>query len=316
MAQNRALLTKRTAAKSRGLDQLIALFVRSYLSPNTKTAYAKDIELFLIYCRQQDWQFRHPQEIQSRHLQQYRDHLLSDRKQANNTVNRKMVALRGLMQWCVHEGIIDRNPLLNVRLPKAKVVSSTLDFSDEEVKATLALPNASTASGSLHQLVLTLLFYLGLRKGEIIGIRWNDCFEERNHHVLRILGKGDKHRDIPLTPQVRRVIDQYRKTAGKNFAADDYLLQPVRNNYSKEIHKPLHPSSIDWIVKRYADRAGIKKRVSPHSCRATVVGNLLENRIPIRDVANLVGHASIQTTSQYDKRKANLDRSVAYSVRY
>jgi len=316
MAQNLMLLEKRPALKSGTVEEMITLFVKSYLSKNTKQAYATDLQLFITYCQQQGWQFQHVRDIQSKHLQQYRDYLLNDLKQANNTVNRKMVALRGLMQWCVHEGIIDRNPLLNVRLPKAKVVSGTLDFSDDEVKSILALPDATTASGSLHQLVLTLLFFLGLRKGEVVGIRWNDLFEERNHHIVRVRGKGDKQRDIPLTPQVRRAIENYRAMAGKSFLPDEYLLQPIRNNFSKEIRKPLHPSTIDWIVKRYAQKAGVKKRISPHSCRATVVGNLLENKIPIRDVANLVGHSSIQTTSQYDKRKNNLDKSAAYSVRY
>ncbi len=293
------------------INELVKLFVRSHLSPNTKEAYGRDVTLFFAYCQQEGWCFRHPREISSKHLQQYRDHLLHERKLASNSVIRKLVAVRGLLQYCVHEGVVDRNPLLNVRLPKAKQVMSTQDFSDDEVKAILALPRDDRPSGAMHGLVLTLLFYLGLRKAEVIGIRVGDFFEERGHSVLRIKGKGDKHRDNPLVPFVRRAVDHYMRLSGKKFSRDSFLLQAA----GADGHG-LHPGTIDWIVKHYSRKAGIKKRVSPHSCRASVVGNLLDNRVPIRDVANLVGHASIQTTSLYDKRKQNLDKSAAYQVRY
>lgn len=301
--------------KQRGIDELAKLFVRSYLSPNTKAAYAKDLELFFAFCKQEGWIYRHPREIESRHLQQYRDHLI-EQNQAGNTIIRKMVAIRSLLQWCVHEGEVDRNPLLNVRLPKAKQVMSTLDFSDDEARNIMALPRDDRPSGALHGLVLTLLFYLGLRRSEAIEIKMQDFFEERGHIVLRIRGKGEKYRDIPILPLVKRAIDHYVQLSGKTFTQDSHLLQPISNRYSKVMEKSLHPSSIDWIVKHYSRKAGVKRRISPHSCRATVVGNLLDHRVPIRDVASLIGHASIQTTSLYDKRKQNLDRSAARFVSY
>lgn len=311
-----AIRRKAIPAERRPLDELVRLFVRSYVSEKTKAAYAGDLEAFFTFSKRQGWAFRHPKEIASQHLQAFRDHLIQERRLANGSVIRKMVAVRGLLTWCFHEGIVDRNPVLNVRLPKAKQVLSTLDFSDDEVRAVLALPEQDTASGALHGLVLTLLFYLGLRRGEAISIRMCDFREQRGHHVLRVHGKGEKHRDTPLSPIVRRAIENYILSTGKELESEDYLLQPVRNNYSKVTRKPLHPSTVDWIVKRYARRAGITKRVSPHSCRATTVGNLLENRVPIRDVANLVGHASTAMTSHYDKRKQNLDKSAAYQVRF
>lgn len=307
---------RRLRTDGRGIDELVGLFVRSYISKGTKVAYAKDLETFFNFCKDEGWKFCHPREITSQQLQKFRDHLQEERKLANGTVIRKMVAVRGLLQWCFHEGLVDRNPVMNVRLPRKKEVLTTLDFSDDEVRAVLSIPNPETPSGALHQLVLTLLFYLGLRKSEAINLKLRDFFEDRGHHVLRVRGKGDKYRDLPLVPIVRRAVENYQRVTGKALAGDDFLLQPVRNNYSKVTTKSLHPSTVDWIVKRYAWRAGITKRVSPHSCRATTVGNLLENRVPIRDVANLVGHASTAMTSHYDKRKQNLDKSAAYSVRF
>lgn len=298
------------------IENFVELFVKSYLSPCTKIAYAKDIEQFIAFCKEHQWHFKHPNEIRSSHFREYRDYLLNNLQLENNSIIRKMVSIRALMRWCCHEGIIGRNPLLNIQLPKCKQISTTQAFTDEEVKRILGIVKADTKHGSLHYAVLVMLFYLGLRKSELVCIKIKDFVEERNHHALIIHGKGDKYRKVPITPFIQNAIEKYKFVSGKLFQADSYLFQPIRNNYSRHIDKPLHVETLTWIITHYTRKASINKKVSPHSCRATVVSHLLDNKIPIRDVAAFVGHSSIQTTAIYDKRKDDLDNSAAYKVSY
>lgn len=298
------------------IENIVTLFVKSYLARNTKIAYAKDVAQFFDYCKGVGHSFSHPNEMQSYHLAEYRDFLINTSKLEANSVLRKLVAVRALMRWCCNEGIVDRNTFLNVQLPRSNQVSSTQDFTDTEVKKILSLPPNWLPSGSLHYLVLVLLFYLGLRKSELIAIKLKNFYEQGAHRVLQIHGKGSKVRQIPLTPLITSAISNYISITGKVLTPDDYLLRPVRNNSSGNIEKQIHISTVDWIVIHYTNKAGIKKKVSPHSCRATVVGHLLEQKTPIRDVANMLGHSSIQTTSLYDKRKNDLDKSAAYKVHF
>ncbi len=297
------------------LTRLVSMFTSNYLSEDTKSGYERDIRYFLKFCYDRGYHFNHPSEIKSSIFQEYRDYMLKKKKYAGATVLRKMVAVRSLLTWCLQEGLIERNPLLNVRLPKVSQISSTLDCTDEEVRRVLCLPNLKKASGSLHFLTLTLLFYLGLRKKEIRFIKLKDIYPKDKYTVLKITGKGDKIREVPLTPFLLSAIEKYIGLSGRKFNPESYLLQSTRKELlSKE--RPLHQATIDWIVKNYVKKAGVEKRISPHSCRATTIGNLLDQKVPIREVAVLVGHESILTTSRYDKRKKSLEKSAAWSVRY
>lgn len=297
------------------LKELIDLFVKNYLSDNSKIAYEGDIKRFLLFCQTKGYSFNHPSEIRSSHLQEFRDWLINERQLETNTVLRYMVSVRQLLEYCQKENIIERNPLLNVRMPRANTLSKTQAFTDEEVRRILSIPNKSTLVGALHYAVLVVLFYLGVRKGELIKMKWKDIKEEGIHTVIVIHGKGSKDRIIPLSPIIKEAINNY-KSITEVTDPDDYIFKPTRNNYSKITNKSLDPTTINYIISFYVYKAGITKQVSPHSCRASAISNLLDNKVSIRDVAVLVGHSSIQTTSIYDKRKNDLNQSAAYKIHY
>lgn len=216
------------------------------------------------------------------------------------------------MTFCLNEGLILNNPILNIQLPRAQNVDETNAFTDEEVKRILSQPNLNKLSGRMHNSLLSVLFFTGFRLSEILNIKIKDISIERNHKVVKVTGKGNKQRIVPLTPFVQTAIEEYLQKSNKIFTDESYLFQTIKGSNNK----PLHCNSIDYIIKYYSKKAGINKRISPHSCRATVISNLLENKVTIRDVAILVGHSNIQTTNTYDKRKENLDKSAAYQIRY
>lgn len=302
--------------KKTSIEDFIQEFLVQFLSVDTKKAYIKDLSFFFEFLRSGNQIITHPSQIQSFHFQLYRDHLI-DRELASATINRRLVCIRSFIKWCVASRLLDHNPLDTIKLPKVQTESPTVAFDDDEVVEMINAPDTSNHKGRTHRLVMILLFNLGLRRSELTHIRMQDFFEERGHFVLRIHGKGDKIRLIPLNNYIREEVSLYIQSLseeGMEILPHDYLLQ---TDSLKKNTKPMDGSTIYRTIQNYAHKLGINKSVSPHSCRATVISHLLDTQLtPIRDVATFAGHSNITTTERYDKRRKNLDKSAAYQVNY
>lgn len=298
------------------IQDFISEFLVQFLSEDTKTAYIKDLKFFFDFLRSGNVSISHPSEIQSYHFQLYRDHLI-ERGLASATVNRRLVCIRSFIKWAVASKLMDHNPLDTIKLPKVQTESPTVAFDDDEVMRMINAPDIKTHKGRTHRLIMVMLFNLGLRRSELINIKIFQLFQDRGHMVLRIHGKGDKVRLVPLNDLVQKEIQSYidhMKNAGVIVEGEDYLLQ---TDLGKKNTRPMDGSTIYRVIERYAQGLGINKAVSPHSCRATVISHLLDTQLtPIRDVATFAGHANITTTERYDKRRKNLDKSAAYQVDY
>jgi integrase/recombinase XerD len=299
------------------IEDFVKDFLCKFVSEDTKRAYLKDIEFFFEFLRSGDVIVTHPKQIESFHFQAYRDHLIAEKK-ASATIARRLVAIRSFMKWSLASGFVDRNPLDAVRLPKVQTESETIAFDDAEALRMISAPDCTTHRGRVHRLAMVILFNLGLRRNELVNIKLQDIYEDRGHMVLRVQGKGGKIRQIPLSLFVQKEIDQYLESLerrGFGLSASDFLLQTSGEGRKNET--PIDGSTIYRIINRTARSLGINKRVSPHSCRATVISHLLDTRgESIRNVADFAGHSNIGTTERYDKRRNNLDYSAAYSVDY
>jgi integrase/recombinase XerD len=297
------------------IESFVKDFLCQFVSEDTKIAYLKDMEFFFEFLRSGDVIITHPEQIQSFHFQLYRDELMS-RGLASATISRRLVAIRSFMKWSMGSGLISFNPLDNVKLPKVQTESETIAFDDDEAMKMILAPDESTHRGRTHRLAMVLLFNLGLRRAELVNVRLEHIYEDRGHRVLSVKGKGGKVRLIPLSPFVQKEIEKYAeglRAAGFPLLPADYLLQSSDKGRKNEI--PIDGSTIYRIINKYAKNLGINKRVSPHSCRATVISHLLDTQgRNIRDVASFAGHSNITTTERYDKRRNNLDHSAAYSV--
>lgn len=300
--------------KKSDIQDFINEFLVQFLSPDTKTAYIKDLNFFFEFLRSGNVVISHPSEIQSYHFQIYRDHLM-ERGLSSATVNRRLVCIRSFIKWAVAARLMSHNPLDTVKLPKVQTESPTVAFDDDEVIKMISAPDTSTHTGRTHRLAMVLLFHLGLRRSELVNICLHQLVQDREHMILRIHGKGDKVRLVPLNAYVWEEIQNYiadLKDQGVTLTAEDYLLQ---TRLQQKNERPIDGSTIYRIIERYAKKLGINKSVSPHSCRATVISHLLDTQhTPIRDVATFAGHSNITTTERYDKRRKNLDKSAAYQV--
>lgn len=304
------------AQRKHDIQDFIREFLVQFISDDTKTAYIKDLKFFFDFLKSGNVVISHPNEIKSYHFQIYRDHLM-ERGLASATINRRLVCVRSFMKWSIAAKLIDHNPLDTVKLPKVQTESPTVAFEDEEVLMMINAPDTETHKGRTHRLVMVLLFHLGLRRSELTNLQMHQIVDDRGHWVLRIHGKGDKVRLIPMNATVYEEISIYVASLNDNgveLGPNDYLLQ---TDLKSKNDRPMDGSTIFRIINKYAKNLGINKSVSPHSCRATVISHLLDTRhAAIRDVATFAGHANITTTERYDKRRKNLDKSAAYQVDY
>jgi integrase len=153
-----------------------------------------------------------------------------------------------------------------------------------------------------------------LRRSELVSIKLEDIYEDRGVTVLRIKGKGDKVRVLPLSDTLVVNLKEYLKNYGTVLDQKDYLFQSHKDIRNVQA---MSGTTVYKIVNKYAKILGITKRVGAHSCRATVISHLLENSVSPRDVANFAGHSSINTTvGIYDKRRDEIKNSAAYKVKF
>lgn len=314
--QDLARKFEEAAQKKYDIQDFVKEFLVQFLSEDTKTAYIKDLKFFFDFLRSGNVSIAHPSEIKSYHFQLYRDNLL-EKGLASATINRRLVCVRSFMKWAIAAKLIDHNPLDTVKLPKVQTESPTVAFDDDEVLKMIDAPDVTTHKGRTHRLVMVMLFHLGLRRSELTNLQMHQLVNDRGHWVLRIHGKGDKVRLVPLNETVYEEVSLYvasLKDNGIELGPNDYLLQTELKSRNE---KPMDGSTIFRTIQKYARSVGINKSVSPHSCRATVISHLLDTRnAAIRDVATFAGHSNITTTERYDKRRKNLDKSAAYQVEY
>jgi len=297
------------------IDDFISDFLCQFISNDTKIAYIKDLKSFFAFLRSGDVIITHPRQIEAFHFQLYRDELIQQGR-ASATIARRLVSIRSFMKWSVAMKLIDSNPLDSVKLPKVQTEAETLAFDDKEVVQMISAPDVRHHRGRTHRLAMALLFNLGLRRSELVNVRMEHIYEDRGHTVLRIRGKGDKVRVIPLNPYVLSEITRYAEAFKVcPLEGADFLLQG--SDQGRKNKTPMNGSTIYRLINKYAKNLKINKRVSPHSCRATAISHLLDTQgRSIRDVATFAGHTNITTTERYDKRRGNLDKSAAYGVNY
>jgi site-specific recombinase XerD len=291
-------------------------FIGQFISEQTQKAYLTDLRFFFEFMKSGNVIITHPNQIEGHHFQFYRDKLIDD-KYSSATINRKLVAIRSFIKWAMASKLIDYNPLDVVKLPSVQTQTPTLAFEDYEVVEMINCADMKTKKGAMNRLAMILLFSLGLRRSELTNIQIMHLYHDRGHNVLKIKGKGDKDRHLPISQIIAEEIKQYigfLESQGLVLESHDYLLQSSRAGKNE---KPMDGSTVYRMIAKYAKECGISKNVSPHSCRATVISHLLDTqKTPIRDVAIFAGHSKITTTERYDKRRESLDNSAAYDVDY
>ena len=208
-----------------------------------------------------------------------------------NTQNYYLIALRSFLKYARKRGIGTLSP---DAIELAKVGARHLDLiSIDELGRLLKAVDASTLKGARDKAVLELFFSTGLRLSELCSLN-RDLDMGRDEFSIR--GKGEKIRVVFLSPTAKESITHYLK---KRTDMDEAMFTDVAKNGSLRTSRRLTPRSIERIVREYALRAGISKKVTPHVLRHSFATDLLSNGADIRSVQMMLGHANIATTQIY-----------------
>ncbi len=272
----------------------VAGFLAGYCG-STRRSYATDLKLFAAWCEEGKLELFG---VRRAHLELF-GRWMEETGRMRSTVARRLSTLASFYRYCEQEGLVERNPAANVRRPKVDYESRTLGLDRNELGAFLV--QAGLGSARDHALA-SLLALNGLRISEALGADIDHLEFQRGHRTLKVLRKGGKTAVIPLAPRTSRALDLYiaERTAGPVFLGAH--------------GQRMDRYAADRAVKRLARRAGITKRISPHSLRHSFITAALDAGVPLRDVQEAASHADPRTTMRYDRGRGSLDRHATYIV--
>ena len=252
------------------------------MSPNTVASYCSDVQKFLAVCEVD------ADKVQPDDILQY---LSTSKKVSERSQSRFLSALRSFYDWMQIEGYMSENPCDRVDMPKLGVYLPSV-LSVQEVEAVINSIDRSDWIGSRDKAILEVLYGCGLRVSEAVGLRISGLYLDEG--FIRIIGKGNKERLIPLGDMacnaVRAYLDVRPQPADPQ--SDDLLFL---NRFGKSFSRV----SMFKLIKKQALIAGISKEISPHTFRHSFATHLVENGADLRVVQEMLGHESITTTEIY-----------------
>lgn len=264
------------------------------LSGNTVSAYGNDLKRYLQYLQEQN--IRSLEAIHTSHIRELID-LLVRTGMASSSVARNITSLRMFHRYLTGEGLTDTNPARSIDHPKkGRSLPSVLSI--REIEDLLNAVDISRPLGIRDRAILETLYATGARVSELVSLT-QSSFEE--HRFVRIIGKGEKERFVPLGEEaaewIRRYQREVRTRLSRKGHSGDRLFLNNRGGFISRV-------SVWKLLKDTAERAGIKKTISPHTIRHSFATHLLEGGADLRAVQEMLGHADITTTQIY----THLDR--------
>ncbi len=256
--------------------QMLEELQRRNFSANTIQTYLRVVEDFARHCG------RRPDGLTQQDMRQYQVHLLQDRKLAAKTVRLHIAALRFFYVKTLRRPFVE----LDLPYPKAPKRLPTVLSQDEVARL------IDSANNLLDYAMLMTLYATGVRRAELCRLKVEDIDSQRMIVHIR-QGKGNRDRDVPLTPKLLETLREYWRW----MKPKTYLFPGMVDNWRAD--KPLTPKCVWLAVQEAVKRAGIKKRVSPHTLRHSWATHLLENGTDLRTIQMLMGHADLRTTSVY-----------------
>ena len=235
-----------------------------------------------------------PAKITEATVREFRMHL-NRRELKLKTQNYYLIALRAFLKFLRKRGIESLNP---ERIELAKVGARDLDLiSADELDRLIAGPKGGSLIALRDRAILELFFSTGLRVSELCGLN-RDLDLSRDEFSVR--GKGEKVRVVFLSPAAKRAIKEYLDKRGDIEEALFIQMSPAsRKAVQGKQDWRLTPRSVERLVKQHAVKAGITRKVTPHTLRHSFATDLLENGADLRSVQALLGHQNIATTQVY-----------------
>jgi integrase/recombinase XerC len=288
----------------------VSLQVESNASPHTLRNYLSDLSQFFHFVAQS-----HSTAVSSPVVVTHIDaHVIQaflstlHRRNKKSSIARKLSALKSFFRFLLREGIVERDPTLHIGAPK-KDNPLPVYLPIDDMFRLLETPPSDTPAGVRDRAILEVLYSCGLRVSELVSLQWGDI--DTTLEVVRVRGKGNKERIIPIGRKALDALDRYRAqlpalSAAKQSRPNSELCSPTAPVFLNRRGGRLTTRSIARLVGGYAKAAGIPLKTSPHVLRHTFGTHLLDAGADLRAIQELLGHASLSTTQKYTH--VNLDR--------
>ncbi|MBR2436581.1 MAG: tyrosine-type recombinase/integrase [Alistipes sp.] len=264
-------------------------------SPLTVRNYRRDIADFLEFIGINAERFD-PNAIARADVEEWIVYLFEKRKLKAQSVNRSVATLRSFWKWMLGHGHANRD-IVSV-ISQAKTPSRLPVFvSESRMKDVVALLRDDIATDDFERLrdaVIVLLFYTaGLRLAELANLKIGDI--SADYRTIRILGKGEKERIVPLIGRMGEILKKYFS----QFSSQNICIGQKKALILSKKGEPISERTIQRIVDRKLKGAGIQGKTSPHTLRHTFATHLLNEGADLREIQELLGHSSLKATQVY-----------------
>jgi integrase/recombinase XerD len=288
---------------------------------STRRAYENAIKDFMRFTG-----IGRPEEFRTvtrAHVIAWRDDLAQREDiQSGATVRHRLAALSSLFEYLCEKNAVTHNPVKGVKRPRAESgEGKTPALGDHQARDLLVAPGKDTPPGKetvkakRDRAILSTLLFHALRREELCKLKVRD-FRNTRRGVphLKVAGKGEKTRYLPLHPGTNALIHDYLDGAGHGEDENGALFRPRKNNRTRRLDRALTPDGVYKLVRGYSAELGFE--IGAHALRATAATNALDHQADIAKVQEWLGHANIATTRIYDHRKTRPEDSPTFKVDY
>ncbi len=269
------------------IDQFLdAVWVEQGLSENTLSAYGSDLRIFAKWLAGKSMLEVDGRELANFLASRYKDGI------GGRSSARILSSLRRFYGYYIRENSIKVDPTALIESPHIGQ-PLPMSLSEKDVELLLDAPEVTHALGFRDRAMLEMLYATGLRVSELVNLKFEQISFRQG--VVRIIGKGNKERLVPVGEEAMSWLEDYMDQARKTILGErqcDYLFVTNRGD-------SMTRQAFWHIIKRHAKKAGISKELSPHTLRHAFATHLLNHGADLRVVQLLLGHADLSTTQIY-----------------
>ena len=270
------------------------LRVEKKYSENTCISYTNDLTAFNQYC-ERDYEVKLLTEINHLHIRSW---IVDNMRQGISavSVNRKISSLRSFYKWLIKRDLVQNNPMLKISAPKMPkrlpVVIHDINI-QKLVEKPLASADEQQDSYKMSRdlFIIILLYSTGIRRAELVSLKISDFDLSRKE--VRVVGKGNKVRSIPLTEMLIKHIKEYMAF---RLATEDNGSEAM---FLTDKGRPIYPRMVYEIVTRQLSTLTTLSKRSPHVLRHTFATHMLDNGADLNGIKEILGHASLAATQIY-----------------
>ena len=299
--------------------QIVFMFLERFIqyikfekrySPHTVSAYESDLDQFMRFLNNPGMAgavpepvISHPSQISYHDIRNWMVELISQKLTARS-VNRKMATLRKYFKFLLQEGLITENPSSKIRSQK---IPKNLPVVVEGARLTQMLDDnevfTADFTGRRDKLVIEMLFGTGMRLAELLGLKDQDINDYEG--TLKVLGKRNKERIIPINTELRILLGDYIKLKKNQIFHNNSQALIVTSKGADA-----YPRLIYLIVQKYLSNISTQNKRSPHVLRHTFATSLLNNGADLNSIKELLGHANLSATQIYTHNSVERLKSI------